>query len=220
MAKCPKCSSRKGKRQCPALGTEICAPCCAEGRLVTIPCPQTCVYLKGEVYQHERRKERARARGRRFVEFTQELAPEPQAYEFAFKLQADAYFFLRRRQGADDASVTRALDEARNVYSKIFVPHAAPHPLGTFLMERLNDAGRYPPSAALPTEERLRVLSKLSRAVAALGGEGSHRYEELLGSFFDELDFESDLDYSPLDPKGAPSEAPGQRRSEGGLILP
>jgi len=59
MAKCPRCSSRKGKRRCPALEVEICAQCCAEGRLTTIACPQTCEYLASELYQHERRKVRA-----------------------------------------------------------------------------------------------------------------------------------------------------------------
>jgi len=37
MAKCPKCSSRKGQRRCRATGSEVCTPCCGEIRK-----PATC----------------------------------------------------------------------------------------------------------------------------------------------------------------------------------
>jgi hypothetical protein len=42
---CPVCGSRKGKRECPALGRQICAVCCGTKRLVEISCPPTCAYL-------------------------------------------------------------------------------------------------------------------------------------------------------------------------------
>src|SRR2546422_1642643 len=45
MAVCPLCSSRKGKRACPALRTSICSACCGEKRIVEIACPSDCVYL-------------------------------------------------------------------------------------------------------------------------------------------------------------------------------
>jgi hypothetical protein len=42
---CPKCSQRKGKRECPALHTTICAVCCGTKRLTEIQCPDDCVHL-------------------------------------------------------------------------------------------------------------------------------------------------------------------------------
>jgi hypothetical protein len=42
---CPLCNSRPAKRQCPALGQQICAVCCATKRLVEIRCPADCGYL-------------------------------------------------------------------------------------------------------------------------------------------------------------------------------
>jgi hypothetical protein len=42
---CPLCNSRPAKRQCPALGRQICAVCCATKRLVEIRCPAECGYL-------------------------------------------------------------------------------------------------------------------------------------------------------------------------------
>src|SRR5215831_2173960 len=42
---CPLCNARPAKRQCPALGQQICAVCCATKRLVEIRCPADCGYL-------------------------------------------------------------------------------------------------------------------------------------------------------------------------------
>lgn len=42
---CPLCETRKPKRQCPALGQLICAPCCGTYREVTVDCPETCPHL-------------------------------------------------------------------------------------------------------------------------------------------------------------------------------
>ena len=46
MANCPLCSSRSGKRYCPALAEPICAVCCGTKREVEIDCPSSCGYLK------------------------------------------------------------------------------------------------------------------------------------------------------------------------------
>src|SRR5262245_13045111 len=46
MATCPLCSTRSGKRYCPAKATQICAVCCGTKREVEIDCPSSCVYLK------------------------------------------------------------------------------------------------------------------------------------------------------------------------------
>src|SRR6185436_16790648 len=46
MAMCPLCSSRSGKRYCPAKDAQICAVCCGTKREIEIDCPSTCNYLK------------------------------------------------------------------------------------------------------------------------------------------------------------------------------
>lgn len=58
--RCPECSSRPAKRQCPALGRRICAPCCGTKRLVVIRCPDTCSYL-ASARQHPPVAERRQA---------------------------------------------------------------------------------------------------------------------------------------------------------------
>jgi hypothetical protein len=46
MATCPLCSTRLGKRFCPAKDGHICAVCCGTKREIEIDCPSTCGYLK------------------------------------------------------------------------------------------------------------------------------------------------------------------------------
>src|SRR5215207_2698524 len=47
MAACVYCSNRKGKRNCPALGGDICQLCCGKHRLAAIACPADCRWLHG-----------------------------------------------------------------------------------------------------------------------------------------------------------------------------
>jgi hypothetical protein len=42
---CPSCGTRRARRACPALGTQICAICCGTKRLTEIRCPADCPYL-------------------------------------------------------------------------------------------------------------------------------------------------------------------------------
>lgn len=49
---CAICQIRKPRRSCPAVGSDICTTCCAEGREETIHCPRDCNYLR-EAHLHE-----------------------------------------------------------------------------------------------------------------------------------------------------------------------
>ncbi len=44
--KCILCGQRKGKRDCPAKETLICAQCCGEKRILEIDCPESCPHLQ------------------------------------------------------------------------------------------------------------------------------------------------------------------------------
>ncbi len=44
--RCVLCDQRKGRRNCPAKGSLICAQCCGEKRVLQISCPESCEYLK------------------------------------------------------------------------------------------------------------------------------------------------------------------------------
>jgi len=49
MAKCVSCSTKKGKRNCPALNSLICSHCCGTKKKVKINCPDDCYYLKSSL---------------------------------------------------------------------------------------------------------------------------------------------------------------------------
>ncbi len=43
--KCISCNQRKGRRECPALGGQICTQCCGSKRGIEIKCPDDCRYF-------------------------------------------------------------------------------------------------------------------------------------------------------------------------------
>ncbi len=51
--KCTVCNTRRPRRHCPGLRSEICAPCCGTERENSIDCPADCEYLI-EAQAHER----------------------------------------------------------------------------------------------------------------------------------------------------------------------
>ncbi|MBI4601872.1 MAG: hypothetical protein HY721_07910 [Planctomycetes bacterium] len=239
MSKCPRCTSRKGKRRCPALkGAEICPRCCAEERLKTIQCPESCVYLRpGEYYQLQRRRERAFSRGREFIEWSKKLSARRPVVDFLYDFQADVFFFCREQGPVRDAPLADALEDLASSLSKIYVPRPGVHPVRQFLSTRLQDAKRYPERPDLGAEDRVKALRTLAGAIRSLGdtkqggaqarrppGDGTCRYWEVLVSFFGNLDFEADLQYSPYDSmepqEPQERQEPTERRSAGGLILP
>jgi hypothetical protein len=219
MAKCPLCGARKGKRACPALSKEICPSCCAEGRLKTISCPSDCPHLAGEIYQHNRRRERASVEGREFLQNQERLFDDPAAREFAFRLQCDIYFFARQNGEVDDAAAAESLSTLETFLSKIFVPPGSSQPLARFLMERMADEKRYS-VPGLREDDKRKAVKKLADHIRSVARGASRRYQKEIAGFFDALDFEADLDYSPLDRPAAPAEAAPPPRSPGGLILP
>ena len=57
MAKCASCDKKKGKRNCPALGSAICPECCGTKRQKEIDCPLDCFYLgKSKEYFTDRQE--------------------------------------------------------------------------------------------------------------------------------------------------------------------
>jgi len=219
--------SRKGKRHCPALRTEICPQCCAEERLQTIPCPRDCSYLSGELYQHRRRTERAKSLGKTFLEANAELFLSEAAQELGFNLRADIFYFSREHGPINDEAVADALLALVGQTSRVIVIERTQHPVVAFLVERFKDTNRYPLTAQFTVDHRKKALEKLAEHVRSLAkaaggstGEPTFRHHEMISDFFGSLDFEADLDYSPEDEPEDPREHPPERRSPSGLILP
>lgn len=49
--RCPLCGAGKARRNCPALGQQICSVCCGTKRQVEVRCPADCPYL-ASAHQH------------------------------------------------------------------------------------------------------------------------------------------------------------------------
>ena len=198
MAKCPRCSQRKGKRTCPALDTTICAACCADERLATIDCPRDCRYLAGEHYQLRRRRERASSSGRRLLETLGNLFVHAEGSRYAFLILADTYWWTVHNGAASDADLAQALRAAKESASAPPAPATPSSPLGTFL-RGLVTTGPTHQKLARTMEQRVdSVLETLARR-AEQGDEASPTFVESIDGYFAELDFEADLDYSPAE---------------------
>lgn len=115
--KCPLCSSRKGKRRCPALGQEICAVCCGEKRRIEIDCPESCAWLEqGQRHELARSWEdyarhQAPAKTRRWLAALQTLLPVLDAVEQAL---VDASALLH---GLEPGELADALGGVRQGYA-------------------------------------------------------------------------------------------------------
>jgi hypothetical protein len=213
VATCPRCSSRKAKRPCPALGAEICAVCCAEGRLKTILCPLDCPYLQSEHYQSGRRRARALSRGRKFRENVETAFPDAMERDLAAKIYADIYYFAANEGPVTDRAIAEAGDALRGLSPPAEAPPAPAAPLALYLRERLGDASRYPDPRG--SARAARVLGRIAERARSMAGEDTRLIEEEITAFFGALDFEADLDYSPRDGKD-----PSAPLFEGGMAGP
>lgn len=225
MAKCPKCQARKGKRFCPALEQEICSQCCGTHRLESIPCPQTCTYLASEHYQLARRKNRAQTQGRAFIESLMRLFATEDRRKFAFYLQADVYWWMKKNGPLTNDRCSQVLDELKSRLSPLFVPPSRPEPLARFLYDLISETPRYIQQIprSLNRDRRLRCLAVLADHIRNHGGADTLSYHDELAGYFGQLDFEADLDYSPaeeLERKRSGKSPKGFHESAGGLILP
>lgn len=53
---CAICATRRPRRNCPGVHGDICAPCCGEGREITVRCPLDCEHLR-EARRHDKAPE-------------------------------------------------------------------------------------------------------------------------------------------------------------------
>ena len=223
MAKCPKCERRKGKRYCPALDEGICAQCCAEHRLKTIACPQDCPHLQAEYYQLERRAQRAKSEGKRFLSSIQQHFFTEESRRFAFHLQADCFWWMREHGGLPNRGVIEALEELRDSLSPVYVPVSL-QPLAEFLQKLLNVSPRYTSlsKSSFTREHCRRAIVTLADSIRSLGEAESDGFYREIESYFGKLDFEADLQYSPAEElEGSSQDTPkGYQERRSGLIVP
>jgi hypothetical protein len=127
LASCPSCGQRKGKRACPALGSEICSHCCGTKRRVQIACPSDCVWLGAHAGSWEGRETERLRDVRRLAPHLQGLT-DPQARLFFLGLVGLGPLHARHRE-LNDALVVQAIAALRKTLETrekgILYEHAA-----------------------------------------------------------------------------------------------
>jgi hypothetical protein len=214
MAKCPKCTERKGKRFCPALASEICSLCCGSLRIREIDCPADCPHLgSGQRYQDDKRMRKGVQRGREYLASRHRAFPDRDDFAFALAVEARLYLYLRDRGRGGVEVVRRGLATLRDSLGPVVLP-SRPAGLPDRLRRDLEQHPEFHPFRRFSDERRRRVLAQLVRMIPGRSDDGG--YYEALRAYFEEI----------LPPErtweSVPGEAnePGDRRSEGGIILP
>ncbi len=226
MAKCPKCSSRKGKRQCPGLDAMICSACCGEFRHTEIHCPDDCVYLGQEQVHQQRRVEKSRSQGRHFLKFLAEAVSNEVQWRFSFLFFVEVFAYNRRDGELTDTEILGVLKDLRQLFGKIIIPGQNPHPLSVLFEAQCSEDGELKTRKGFSREDRLNALRLMDKAISRKAGDGTRHISGLLDNFFAPLDLAADVGYVPAaaahDPRDlAPGGlAPGYRERPSGLILP
>lgn len=122
MSACPYCTSRKGKRPCPALNGLICSSCCGEHRLTRIHCPDSCVYMdSGSEYQQKRLAELFMPTRRDFYRDLSELGGDKAVALFNL-IEVVTFRYFSGRHDGQDAEVVAAIQTLRRALSPLHVP--------------------------------------------------------------------------------------------------
>lgn len=182
MAVCLHCRGRKGKRDCPALGGRICAPCCGEHRRVEIRCPDDCRYLAShEEYQQTRLLDRVpRPWMERLLRY-ERRGGAPLAILHVAQLAICAYAAEVRPLDAEAAR--EGIEFARRRMSLIETPEVYVPPFGEHLLKRLDEAiqGQAPVERGGVRDVLDEMLRFLDREVPATQWEA---YQEFLRAIY------------------------------------
>jgi len=200
MSKCPRCSTRKAKRFCPALGESICSLCCGKLREKEIHCPPGCTFLsKHRSYQEKRIMERRPETSLRSSPKEGDVLRDERLAWLALHIEAPLKEFAGRQDSFRDKDALLALQYAREKTEKdtgrVFIPGEREKSLDEAgeailrMMEKCRFQGRIILTGSprpYSREERLMVLDRiiLSARESAGGDFGGKRYLQAVARRF------------------------------------
>jgi len=185
MSKCVYCHERKGKRPCPAFGSQsgglICSQCCGEHRVVRIACPPDCVYLDpNSDYQQKRAGERFALVRRDFYKDVFELGGEKAAALFNL-IEVVTFSYFQGRRDGQDGEVIAAVQALRRTLSPLHIP-AAPLPVfAEHLKKEYETFAKQQPQQALDSSTATDVLDRALKLITELSGGGLQSQRFLTG---------------------------------------
>lgn len=108
MAKCTQCGTRKAKRHCSALGTDICSLCCGQLRGKKLHCPPGCPHLiQHKSYQEDRIIQKKRA-------FSEDVFTDERLSWLAVHIEAPLKEYGEKKPDFTDKDAVIALEYAKD----------------------------------------------------------------------------------------------------------
>jgi hypothetical protein len=200
MAKCSKCKSRKAKRHCPALRSDLCPLCCGVVRDKDVHCPPSCPFLtRHKPYQEKRIVEKKQPPPSKSGLPQDDLLRNERMAWLALHLEAPLMEYGQKVPSFTDADAVVALEYAKDKLEKgrslIFVPgetHKPKNEIGEAVYTSMENC-RYEQAVILAagtdgykTEEKVKCLDRVIFAVktmARTNTQGRNYIEHLAEQF-------------------------------------
>ena len=200
MAKCSKCSKRKAKRHCPALGSELCSLCCGLLREKEIHCPENCPFLdKHKVYQEKRIFEKKEKPLTRDAFKEDDILRDERMAWLALHIEAPLRGISENNPTFSDKDAILALEYAKEKINKgkstLIIPGEKTGPkneVGELVYESLEKC-KYEKTIILPgeletykTEEKMKCLERIiliAKSWTKEDFEGRNYIEQLIIKF-------------------------------------
>ncbi len=164
--KCVYCHQKKGKRSCPALGGNICAPCCGEFRIAVIHCPTDCLYLTSHESYQQKKTGQPFSQDRLQLAHTLQDRYGKDGAAFLNLLDFLTYSYFHHQPTSQDHEVINGFEILRNSLSPIQAPNPKRSPFGDFLQKELEAFLKNPvpprETALLVLDEHLAFLKNFS----------------------------------------------------------
>lgn len=119
MSKCEKCSKRKAKRYCAALGESLCQLCCGLLREKEIHCPSNCSFLKIHTdYQDKRKIERKQNPFQYRLASEKDILDDDRMAWLSIQVESPLKEYTKYNESLTDQDVLLALEYAKNKIDK------------------------------------------------------------------------------------------------------
>lgn len=134
--KCAYCGTKKGKRECPALGGMICSRCCGEHRGVNISCPPDCRYF--QKHENFQQSKQAESYTETWVEENEDIIEDKdrKLIEAIGILETLIYYRYEEDSTLSDHQIIRGLQGLENQLKTIELP-GSPSEFADFAYEEL-----------------------------------------------------------------------------------
>lgn len=202
MVKCPRCTTRKAKRNCPALGQSICQLCCGRLREKDISCPQDCSHLAAHRSYQEKRSASKKQSTLRRLRPEQDILRDERMAWLTLHIEAPLKLMAERDRAFTDrdclGALRYALEKIKRESGRLILPQAElqpPHETGDAIFKSI-EACRYEKKIILPDEvtaytrdEKLKCLERVILSVETLSGEdlGGRAYIDRLMERFSKI---------------------------------